>query len=54
MIRESAAMCWEAWGLDQKWSTSLCHAWVAAPIPVHIEDIAGMVPDPSKKEGFRF
>ena len=54
MIREGATTCWEAWGRDQKWNTSLCHAWAAAPIPVLIEDIAGMVPDPSKKEGFRF
>lgn len=54
MIREGATTYWEAWGRDQKWNTSLCHAWAAAPIPVLIKDIAGMVPDPSKKEGFRF
>ena len=54
MIREGATTCWEAWGRDQKWNTSLCHAWAAAPIPVLIKDIAGIIPDPSKKEGFRF
>ena len=54
MIREGATTCWEAWGKDQKWNTSLCHAWAAAPIPVLIEDIAGFVPDPAVPHGFRF
>ena len=54
MVREGATTCWEAWGKDQKWNTSLCHAWAAAPIPVLIEDIAGFVPDPSAPHGFRF
>ena len=54
MLREGATTCWEAWGADQKWNTSLCHAWACAPIPVLIEDIAGLVPDPTAPEGFRF
>ena len=54
MVREGATTCWEAWGKDQKWNTSLCHAWAAAPIPVLIEDIAGLVPDPDAPRGFRF
>ena len=54
MLREGATTCWEAWGKDQKWNTSLCHAWACAPIPVLVEDVAGLVPDPSCPRGFRF
>lgn len=54
MVREGATTCWEAWGADQKWNTSLCHAWACAPIPVLAEDVAGIVPDPSAEGGFRF
>ena len=54
MLREGATTCWEAWGADQKWNTSLCHAWACAPIPVLVEDVAGFVPDPSESRGFRF
>jgi alpha-L-rhamnosidase len=44
MVREGATTCFEAWGKDQKWNTSLCHAWASAPVPVIIEDIAGIMP----------
>ncbi len=44
MIREGATTCFEAWGKDQKWNTSLCHPWASAPIPVMIEDIIGLTP----------
>ena len=54
MLREGATTVWEAWGKDQKWNTSLCHAWACAPIPVLVEDIAGLVPDPTQPRGFRF
>ena len=54
MLREGATACWEAWGKDQKWNTSLCHPWASAPIPVLIEDIAGVIPDPGTPGGFRF
>lgn len=54
MLREGATTCWEAWGKDQKWNTSLCHPWASAPVPVLIEDIAGFLPDPAQPEGFRF
>ena len=54
MLREGATTCWEAWGADQKWNTSLCHAWACAPIPVLVEDVAGLVPDPRDPRGFRF
>ncbi|MEK6796443.1 MAG: family 78 glycoside hydrolase catalytic domain [Spirochaetota bacterium] len=44
MLREGATACFEAWGKDQKWNTSLCHPWASAPIPVLIEDIIGLTP----------
>lgn len=34
MLQEGATTAYEAWGKDQKWNTSLCHAWASAPIPV--------------------
>lgn len=37
MLKEGATTSYEAWGKDQKWNTSLCHAWAAAPIPVLME-----------------
>ncbi|MCD8169223.1 MAG: family 78 glycoside hydrolase catalytic domain [Clostridiales bacterium] len=52
MLREGATACFEAWGKEQKWNTSLCHPWASAPIPVFIEDIAGFMPDPDRKHGF--
>lgn len=53
MLREGADTCFEAWGKEQKWNTSLCHPWASAPIPVLIEEIAGFVPDPGQARGFR-
>jgi len=44
MLREGATTCFEAWGKEQKWNTSLCHPWASAPISVLIEDIAGIRP----------
>lgn len=37
MLKEGATSTFEAWGKDQKWNTSLCHAWAAAPVPVLME-----------------
>lgn len=37
MIREGATTSYEAWGKEQKWNTSLCHAWASAPIPIFME-----------------
>ena len=54
MIREGATTCWEAWGKEQKWNTSLCHPWASGPIPVIIEDIAGYIPDPEQESGYRY
>ncbi len=42
MLREGATTCFEAWGKEQKWNTSLCHPWSCAPIIAIIEDIAGV------------
>ena len=53
MLKEGATACFEAWGKEQKWNTSLCHPWASAPISVFIEEIAGFVPDPERALGFR-
>ena len=52
MLREGATVCFEAWGKDQKWNTSLCHPWASAPIPVLIEEIAGIHLSTDSQEGF--
>lgn len=44
MLREGATTCFEAWGKEQKWNTSLCHPWSCAPIITIIEDIAKIKP----------
>lgn len=44
MIKEGATTCFEAWGKDQKWNTSLCHPWASAPISVLAEDILPNMP----------
>ncbi|MCL6590137.1 MAG: family 78 glycoside hydrolase catalytic domain [Firmicutes bacterium] len=44
MLREGATACFEVWGKEQKWNTSLLHPWASAPIPVLIEDIIGLGP----------
>lgn len=54
MIREGATTCFEAWGKDMKWNTSLCHPWSSAPIPVLIEEIAGFKPQPENVKGYSF
>lgn len=41
MLREGATTCFEAWGKEQKWNTSLCHPWASAPIIVICEDLSG-------------
>jgi len=51
MLREGATTCFEAWGKDQKWNTSLCHPWASSPIPLLIEEIIGLKPgQPGWKE----
>jgi alpha-L-rhamnosidase len=44
MLKEGATTCFEAWGKDQKWNTSLCHPWASAPVPMLIEEIIGLKP----------
>lgn len=39
MVKEGASCCFEAWGKEQKWNTSLCHPWASAPVIAIIEDI---------------
>lgn len=53
MIREGATTCFEAWGKEQKWNTSLCHPWASGPIRIMIEEIGGIVPDPESEGGYR-
>lgn len=54
MLREGATAAFEAWGRDQKWNTSLCHGWNSGPIPLFIEELAGLQPDPAAPEGLSF
>ena len=42
MIWEGATACYEAWGKEQKWNTSLCHPWASSPIILIIEDLIGI------------
>ena len=39
MLNEGATTVFEAWGKDQKWNTSLCHPWAAAPAIVFAENV---------------
>lgn len=45
MVREGGTCCFEAWGKDKKWNTSLCHPWASGPVSVIIEDLIGLQPD---------
>lgn len=54
MLKEGATTCFEAWGVDQKWNTSLCHAWASAPIIVLLEDLAGVKPSIPGWEDVKF
>ncbi len=39
MLREGASCCFEAWGKEQKFNTSLCHPWASAPVIIIAEDL---------------
>ncbi len=54
MLRENATTCFEAWGKEQKWNTSLCHPWATAPISIIIEQIAGIKPEPKIPQGYQW
>ena len=32
MLKEGATVCFEAWGKEQKWNTSLFHPWMSYPV----------------------
>jgi hypothetical protein len=42
MLNEGATACMEAWGADQKWNTSWCHAWASAPVILLVEHFLGI------------
>ncbi|THF84730.1 alpha-L-rhamnosidase [Cohnella fermenti] len=44
MLEEGATACFETWSKELKWNTSLCHPWASSPIPLFIEEIAGLSP----------
>lgn len=44
MLNAGATSCLEAWGPDQKWNTSFCHPWAAAPIPIAAHGFMGLLP----------
>ena len=39
MLKEGATTCFEVWGKEQKFNTSLCHPWATAPISIILEDL---------------
>ncbi|MBQ8287404.1 MAG: family 78 glycoside hydrolase catalytic domain [Clostridia bacterium] len=39
MLREGASVTFEAWGIEQKWNTSLFHPWAVAPIVVFCDRV---------------
>jgi len=45
MLKEGATSTFEAWGLNQKWNTSLCHPFTASPAYFYIGEIMGIKPD---------
>ncbi len=54
MLRQGATACFEAFGKEQKWNTSLCHPWAAGALPVLAEELAGLHPDPGAPGGLAF
>lgn len=44
MLRNGATTCMEAWGPEQKWNTSWCHAWSSSPIYLIAEYVMGLSP----------
>lgn len=40
MINQGATTCFETWGKDKKWNTSLFHPWSCAPIIILYEDLS--------------
>lgn len=48
MVSQGATTCFEAWGKEDKWNTSLCHPWASAPIIILAEDILPAMPEVGK------
>lgn len=44
MLKDGATTCMEAWGLDQKWNTSLCHPWASSPVYMIAAEVFGLKP----------
>ena len=44
MLNDGATTCMEAWGVEQKWNTSLCHPWASAPVYMAAAEIFGLKP----------
>lgn len=44
MIKAGGTTCMEAWGPEQKWNTSLCHPWAAAPVIMTASELFGLRP----------
>ncbi|MBN2307494.1 MAG: L,D-transpeptidase family protein, partial [Candidatus Hydrogenedentes bacterium] len=44
MLKHGATTCMEAWGPEQKWNTSWCHAWSSGPIYLIAEYVMGLTP----------
>lgn len=48
MLSQGATTCFEAWGKEQKYNTSLCHPWASSPIIILKEDILPNMPNVGK------
>ena len=44
MLKQGATTCFEVWGKEYKWNTSLCHPWASSPISILVEDVMGISP----------
>lgn len=44
MLKDGATTCMEAWGVEQKWNTSLCHPWASAPVYMLCAEVFGLKP----------
>ena len=42
MLKEGATTCFEAWGKEKKWNTSLFHPWATAPIVILFEEFQNL------------
>ncbi len=53
MIKQGATTCFEVWDKEYKWNTSLCHPWASTPVPILIQNIAGITPkEPGWGKGY--